>query len=280
MNMKLFPTALTMLILLLTACSPKIADKLAWQSNPVTIDGLAPEYQNFRYYDASSKIFYSFSNDRTNLYICLKTSDNAMQMKIMKAGMEIWIDTTSKAKKQTGILFPLADITKTNFGGAQPQMNNEGQKPDISRIKQNFFLAQTYMQLIGFKKATNGLSRLEDKSGIKVRMNWDSTNTLIYESIVPLKTFYRESLSDSDSNKIFTLTINVNGIEMPGMLKGGHPGGEGPGGEMGGQGGGRMPGGGGRQGGPPHGGSGMETKNAMTGKNVFSKNFRLEVKAN
>jgi hypothetical protein len=104
-KLKLLPAGFIVFCMILTACSPKIADKLAWQSNPVIIDGQALEYQPMREYSNETKMFYALSNDKKNLYVCLKTNDEAMQKKIMRAGMEIWIDTTSRAKKTPVFFF-------------------------------------------------------------------------------------------------------------------------------------------------------------------------------
>jgi hypothetical protein len=266
-----------MACMILTACSPKIADKISWQSKPVIIDGRAIEYQNMRNYINETKMAYSLSNNRKNLYLCLKTSDENMQRKIIRAGMEIWIDTTTKAKKQIGILYPLANIHKTNLGEFQVPMNNERKMPDITKIKQKFALEQTSMELIGFKHNISGLMNIEDKSGIKVKLNWDSTNTMIYEIVVPLKTFYRETISNSDSTKSFILTIDVNGIAMPKMQQGDRPGGgDGPGSD--GPGGGGMQDGGGMQGAPPRGSDSMGNMGTIFEKNTFTKKFRLAVK--
>jgi len=261
--------------MILTACSPKIADKISWQSNPVIIDGKAVEYQHMRNYINETKMVYSLSNNSKNLYLCLKTSDEIMQRKIIRAGMEIWIDTTTKAKKQIGILYPLPNSHKMNLGEMQVPVNNERKMPDITKMKQMFTLEQTSMQLVGFKHNISGLRHLEDNSGIKVKLNWDSTNTMIYEVVVPLKTFYSEPVSNSDSTKSFNLTIEVNGIAMPKMPLGDRPGGgDDPGGGM--QGGGMQ--GGGMQGGPPHGSNSMGNMSTMTEKNTFTKKFRLAVK--
>lgn len=261
--------------MLLTACSPKIADKISWQSIPVNVDGQAIEYQHMRNYINETKMTYSLSNDRKNLYLCLRTSDETMQKKIMRAGMEIWIDTTVREKKITGILFPLANGYKMKPEVTGLPLDGERQRPDFSIMKQKFLLGQTFMQLEGFRHVPNGLSHLENNSGIKVRINWDSTNAMVYEASVPFKTFYRESLTAKDSIKVFSLTININAVTMPHMQQGGGQGREGHGGE------GR--GGEGRGGGEMSGGhhpdeNGMEDRSATPGKITFSKKFRLEIK--
>jgi hypothetical protein len=283
-NLKIFAFRFVLFGLILTACSPKISDKITWQSIPVIIDGQASEYPGKLYYSSKTKMTYSLSNDKANLYLCFKITDEIMQLKIINAGMEIWLDTTSKAKEQFGILFPCASSNKMNMDGTRPSINTEGQKPDVSKMKQDFFLCQTVMQLKGFKYTTKGVRPLEDVSGIKVKINWDSFNIMIYEAVIPFKTFYKESLSAFDSTKTFALTINVNAIQMPNMPRGGGPGGEGmPGGGGGMPEGGGMFGGGGEPGGGgihrnPSDDNGMRNTSVMFEKSTFNKKFRLEIK--
>jgi len=258
--------------MVLTSCSPKLIYKSQWQSAPVIIDGSVSEYQDFRFYNKETKMFYSLYNDNANLYVCLKTNDEAMQMKIMKVGMEIWIDTLEKSKEQNGILFPLAKGNSINMDGMKPQTNHEKQKPDFNTVKNNFFLEQNFMILVGFKNTTKGLTSLEDKSGIKVKINWDSTNSMIYEAIIPFITFYKESLSNIDSTKFFTLTLNINAFSIHEMPQNGGP-------DYGRMSGGiDMPGGGEMPNGPPNEIKGTGNMNTMSEKNTFIEKFKLEVK--
>jgi len=277
---------------ILAACSPKIADKILWQAKPVVIDGKANEYPDMRYYSTETKMFYSLSNDGTNLYLCFRINDESMQMKIMNAGMEVWIDTLVKSKEQIGILFPLADGEKMNMKEISPPMGSERQKPDRYSMKKGFLLKQNLMQMVGFKNIANDMIPIDDHSGINVKIDWDNDNAMIYEAMIPYMAFYKESVSAIDTSKIFTLTININGIQMPETPQGGGqaggrpPQGGGPGGS-GGQGGpgGAPPSGGGNLGGgrqpgnmPRMNNEQMKNKMSMFEKSTFVMHFKLNIK--
>jgi len=45
------------------------------------------------------------------------------------------------------------------------------------------------MELTGFKSPIGGITALVNNYGIKIGMNWDSSDILIYEAIIPFKHF-------------------------------------------------------------------------------------------
>ncbi|MCX6257950.1 MAG: hypothetical protein NTW49_08675 [Bacteroidia bacterium] len=273
---------------ILAACSPKIADKILWQAKPVIIDGKASEYPDMRYYSTETKMFYTLSNDGTNLYLCFRINDESMQMKIMNAGMEVWIDTLAKSKEQIGILFPLADGEKMNMKELRPPVSNERIKPDRSFMEKSFLLKQNLMQMVGFKNIANDLIPIDDQSGINVKIDWDNENSMIYEAMIPFSAFYKESVSAIDTSKIFTLSININSIQMPETPQdGGQAGGRPPqdGGPVGQGGpGGAPPSGGGNLGGgrqlgnmPRMDNEQMKNMTSMFEKSTFIMHFKLAI---
>ncbi|HEY1039882.1 MAG TPA: hypothetical protein VGF30_10780 [Bacteroidia bacterium] len=249
------------------SCSPKTANVISRQKNAVNVDGKAEEYGEFRYYNSEAKMFYNLSNDNENLYLCLKINDENIQQQILMAGMDVWLDTLSKAKEQIGIRYPLPGVRPT-----MPEFKGAGQpreKPDVAKMKQNMLMSQKTMDLRGFKNATNGSNFLQTTDGIKLQLDWDANNCLIYELAIPLKNWYKPTLAKSDTAKIFTLTININAFEMPSGAPGGFNGP--PDGNMGG------PPSGSGMGGPP---SGMRPPmEGLSEKKTVKANFKLHVNA-
>lgn len=256
------------------SCSPRIIEKSLWQTSRVEVDSRTSEYGEMRLYDSDTKMFYSISNDSTNLYLCLATKDESIQQQIMLAGMDVWIDTAKKSKQLIGIKYPL----KASQMPAPPikSNNDPNQKPDFSKLRQNFILSQKVADIKGFKNIPDGLSPLETKTGFKIKMEWDSNGTLIYEMKIPLVNWYRK-ISFADSTKIFTLTVNINAIQMPnrnGSSLGGDPADGGfqrpaPGGKGNGYPGGR----------PPMNNDQMNGMMAMSATYSFRMNFKLNVNA-
>jgi hypothetical protein len=244
---------------LLSSCSDIIYNSL-WQGGPVKADGLPNEWSKpLKHYDSNTKLQYTFSNDRQNMYLCIRATDETTQKKILRGGLEIWIDTTGKNKERTGISYPLPDLTtreetdmeqRNQRGSDQNQENGEGYKR-----KKKFRNEKSEMQLTGFKSPVGGVVPLKNIYDIDVNMNIDSLDILTYEAIIPFKTFYRDSLQLSDSSRVMSFKIVVKGL--PQIKKEGKDAGTSDNHDPtmggGGMGSARQPGGGrgGRGGGPP-----------------------------
>jgi hypothetical protein len=245
-----------LLCLLFSSCSHKIYDSLEWQAAKVTADGKIPEWSNpLRFYDDKSKINYTVANDRQNLYVCMKISDETSQIKILRGGMEFKIDTSGKKVFPITFIFPIANqqMIQRKKNENQPEKNS-GEKPDRSAIKQKLVSQAVDVQLIGFKPPLGGILPLYNtSSGISAGINIDNMGIMYYEAIIPFNTFYKNELSAADTNKVFNYEIKVNAPPAPPMHQGSESGGRGMGG--GGMGGGGMRGGGGMGG--MGGGGGM-----------------------
>ncbi len=264
---------LILLALFFVSCSPKYTEKAMWQSGHVSIDANTSEYGKIRYGNSETKLLYSIYNDSDNLYVCLTTSDNNTQHQIMLGGMEVWIDTVKKSLQHTGIKYPLKVNQPQDFS-IKPNIDS-AQKRDFHNLRQQFLLNQSVMDISGFKNYQNGLYSLETKKGIKVKMGWDSSTTLIYEIQIPLESWYKK-LVFADSAKVFTLTVNINAVPVPNMGNqppDGMPGGGPPGGPPMGQMGGMPPGM------PPMGGGQMGGMMAMSEPHSFKMNFKLNMHA-
>src|ERR1051325_10066706 len=90
----------------LTSCAPKEIYESAWRPTPIKADGIAAEWEiPLRYYDNETRLNYAIANDKENLYICIRVTDKLNQMKIIRAGLQLWMDTTGKKQQQVGVLF-------------------------------------------------------------------------------------------------------------------------------------------------------------------------------
>ncbi|MGZ4059422.1 MAG: hypothetical protein ACXVPU_10350, partial [Bacteroidia bacterium] len=205
-----------------------------------------------KFYDDKSKLQYTVANDRENLYLCIRATNEQTQLKIFRAGMEIWIDTTGKAQEHhVGILFPLPnnEIKKTT---QSPSDVRTSEKPVGNFLKNKYVSSYKMMDLRGFKSPIGGSTPLQNTFGIAVNIDWDSTDVMTYEATIPFKTFYKDVLATSDTTKRLGISIVLHALQMP--AGGGEHGGGG--GVPGGGGGGVPGGGGGMHGGGGHGGGG------------------------
>src|ERR1035437_9320957 len=261
-NKKTIAVCLTLFILVSCTHYVYIA-RSPWQSNTIVVDGKPTEWPTpLKYYDDKSKLQYAVTNDKENLYLCIKATEEQTQIKILRAGLQIWIDTTGKNEHRVGVLFPMANA-KQRFD--QPQTpketnaeENQGErkprkKQDINVLRGNFLKEYKEMQLSGFNPPINGMNPIQSTYGIVVSVNWDTIGIMTYEAVIPFKTFYKDAVSLSDSLKCMGISIVLNALPSP-SGGGGHSGGGG-GGHGGGMGGGGM--GAGGMGGRGMGGGGM-----------------------
>lgn len=176
---------------------------------PIVIDGNVQEWKMpFQFYESKTKLQYTFANDNTHLYICMRVADENAQMKILRAGMAVWVDAAGKKNQSMGIQFPLSD-KRTGL----PPMLQEGERPDVKRMKQEMAIHLSQMNLVGFKNVVNGYSALKNDSSISVAMDWDKDDIMTYEISIPLFAFYNKELIPKDSTKLFSICFVVNGLE-------------------------------------------------------------------
>ena len=73
------------LVVIFASCSAPLYNSV-WQAKSVNADGNAKEWPiPLSYFDGDSKIQYTFSNDKENIYVCMKVADSKSQLKMEKA---------------------------------------------------------------------------------------------------------------------------------------------------------------------------------------------------
>ena len=285
--------SLLTVVIFITSCSRKIVYNNAWQSDDFTVLSKKETSEPLSFYDAKSKLQYQVTNDYKNLYICLKATDQQSQMKIIRAGMTVGLDTLGKKSPQVEVLFPFPIVHAKNSSSETSTDNNKRDwrsKSDTGNQRKHFMSQYNEIHLSGFKPPINGIVPLHNVYGISVSITWDSLNIMYYKAIIPFKTFFKDSLMASDSSRIFDFSVTVNGIEMQsgshggsGGEGGGHGGGMGGGGMGGGgMGGGGMHGGGmgggGHSGGHSMGGGGSDERSSMFETTHFYTRIKLTTK--
>lgn len=212
-----------------------------WQSTPITIDGSNKDWPSpYPEYDDKAMLGYVVSNDKENLYITVETGDPATQLKILREGLTVWIDKTGEKEEVTAINFPLP----THAGGnRQKDMSpptharwnpEEGNNPDKKRlqleerVKAALGNARDY-SLQGFKGCNLQFPIMEkDTCGIVTRIALDEFNELVWEAVIPFKTFYyKAEISKADQGKVISICFETNGAKRPSGQGGGNAGGGG-----------------------------------------------------
>ncbi len=198
----------------------------AYQSTPLTIDGSSSDWKATLDTKKSQDISYGVSNDSENLYLRLHIIDQAIQMKILTAGLTIWIDTTAKSKKELGINCPLQK--------APPKMdkNSMVSMQDKPKWNKNQLLEAEF---IGFEEADQVYFISNNPFGVEISMDQDEFRAMYYELKVPFSSI------NLNTDNIISIGLETGSIDLPGtenMQTGMRPSG-GMGGKSGGMGGGR-----------------------------------------
>jgi hypothetical protein len=242
-------------ICLFVSCTNKLYNSSGWQNQKVIIDGKIKEWSDpLRFYDKETGLSYNISNDRYNLYFVCSISNEILQTKILRSGLEFRIDTLGKKGFGVSFKYPIGNKPVTEPKPDNPQANEAefNKRPDRSAIKLKLLAEATEIKLAGFKPRFGKIISLTvpDKSGISAAINFDARGDMNYEAVIPFSTFYRSELIPADTSAIFNFQIKVNPLANSGNVPGSS------GGMRGGgmRGGGGMPGGGMPGGGMPGGG--------------------------
>ena len=264
---------------LFVSCTHSLYNSSSWQSKAVAVDGQINEWPNpLRFYDQATGINYSISNDHYNLYFCCSISNEFLQTKILRGGLDFAIDTLGKKSFGVGIKYPIGNSSDKNPGTEK----NPGARPDAggrsgarSDFKLKLLAEAREMELIGFKSHIGKIISLSppNNTGISAAINFDERGIMNYEAVIPFSTFYKKELTPSDSNTIFNYQIKINPDTKSSNGNNGISGSGGGGGggmHRGGMRGGGMGGGGGMRGGGMRGG-GMNDNRGNSG-NDYRRN--------
>jgi hypothetical protein len=208
-------------VLLISSCSHKVVYTNRWQSDDFTGLSNAETGQSLRFYDPKSKLQYEVTNDYKNLYICIKAPDEQLQNRITKAGMKVGIDTLGKKKPQVLILYPFPATRKQDGSANQSQGYHSRHRQDTSTHRSQSSSRFGEVHLSGFDPSINGILPPDNDFGISVNIMWDTMNIMYYKAIIPFKTFYKDSLTASDSSNVFGFFVTVNEVAQQPVSNGG-----------------------------------------------------------
>jgi hypothetical protein len=243
--MKIFlsTTLLLAALAFFAGCSSKTYPVTNYQQAPVTADGNLSEWNRpLKFISSGGQMQYNITNDDSNLYVSLETHDEATVTKILRAGIDVYVDAEGGESKKVMLAFPLPnndvhpEKRSTNDAAAAANAKAE--------MRQELLIQANLFTVAGFKNMENRSYDINDQSRIRVGLKQEPENGLGYEAAIPFKYIFA---NPSDKNK---KNISV-GIVINAMKEGQRPGGGNSTGR------GQMPGGGGRGMGGGGGGRGM-----------------------
>jgi hypothetical protein len=213
----------------------------------ITVDGDIKEWgDSLRYYNAEKQLNYALANDQDNLYMAIRINDRSEQIRVLRSGLTMSIDTRGKKKESFSITFPVGDLRSNDL----PEQADDLQgKTDITQEDRDELMRARLTKLreirvSGFKDIEGETITTSNTYGIKTAIDYDKDGNLVYEAAIPLKFFHVDDLVKNE----WAFDFKINGIvrhnpnanaEQDGQPHGGRGGGGMGGGGRGGHGGGR-----------------------------------------
>lgn len=236
-----------------------IQNKLLPPPADIKIDGDIKEWgDSLKYYNQEKQINYDLANDKDNLYMATRINDRSEQIRVLRAGLTLSIDTRGKKKESFSITFPIGDQSLSGLSQqvTDLQGTNDVTQEDRDNLKEAQLTKLREIRVSGFKDIEGETITTSNTYGIKTAIDYDKDGNLVYEAAIPLKFFHVDDLAKNE----WAFNFKINGIARPGQNKNGteQEGDQGRGGRGGGMGGAGGMGGGGRggRGGGGRGGGG------------------------
>jgi hypothetical protein len=158
-----------------------------------------------RFYDPNTRLQYSIFNDSVNIYCYIKATEKLAQLKIIRTGILLKIDTLGKKKYQKTILYPLIP-KKTNK--ALPILKETDWDLFISR----FTYDHSYMKTTGFTTSTIEDEPIINNNGISVSITWDRYAVLLYKAIIPISQIVSLNTNLKDSTRLIGFSFYLKNL--------------------------------------------------------------------
>lgn len=189
------------------------------------VDGNLKEWSDSSFKkDAATNISYAIANTDTHLFVALKCTDQRIQLKLMRLGMQMYIDVKGKHREGMGVGFPVKNENipvapqqvGQGFGGRNQDAQQDGQsrtKPDFKAMKQMFAMNLFTLNLFGFDGVEDKKQGLSQQGSINIAFSWDDNEVMYIEYSVPLS--YINNNVAALKGKSLAIGWKINGMEMP-----------------------------------------------------------------
>jgi hypothetical protein len=148
MNVFLTATLLLIAPAFFAGCSSKTYPVTNYQQTPVTADGNLAEWNRpLKFISNGGQMQYNITNDDSNLYVSLETHDEATVTKILRAGIDVYIDAEAGESKKVMLAFPLPNNDvhpeKRSANDAAAAANAKAEMRQELLIQANLFTGRT-----------------------------------------------------------------------------------------------------------------------------------------
>src|SRR5580692_8747397 len=99
---------LVAIVFCFAACSPKLAPPAHYQTTPVVADGIADDWTlPLRFANTTYTLQYNITNDNKNIYICVLSRDEQTMIRMLRAGITVYIDPRGQTSRDISLHYPL-----------------------------------------------------------------------------------------------------------------------------------------------------------------------------
>jgi hypothetical protein len=137
----------------------------------------ASDYQLIR----KEKLYVFLSNDNDNIYINLKVEDQAVQERILKEGLTIWINMDNREIKQLGIRFPIGSQNQASHRKGESHESNPAGGNSVSLLS----MANS-IEIIGFTWEQERHFPSENADNFSGSVKFGEKGILYYKMLMPL----------------------------------------------------------------------------------------------
>ena len=179
--LKVYPclavTISSFLALMLLGCSSSLELSSGWTNQELAITGDGSRWKDATRDIVGPDVSVGVKNDKSNLYVCLITSNRATQLQILALGCTAWFDTEGKNNKTFGIQFPVSGLLQ---GRRFPTRENP---EELQRL---INAAQRQLLIRGPGDGEQHRMSVQDARGVEARLGY-ADGTLTCELKVPLQ---------------------------------------------------------------------------------------------
>lgn len=214
---KLIPRAI-----LLTACLYATKTEAAGIADTTAavhvIDGNSNEWKPDKFEtDKESQLSYAADHDARYLYVVLKVPDQRMQLKIMRQGMNMYLDKKGKKREGMGIGFPIRQnqpVTNFSRGGRNGGVPGEqpASQPDPKAMREMLASTMVLLRTFGFDDQEDNLQPIAQPDKVNISFDWDASEAMVIEYLVPMSFLGK---TNDLNGKPLGIGWKINGMQSP-----------------------------------------------------------------
>lgn len=177
----------------------------------LVIDGKANDWKGVPFtLDPGTTLRYAFTNDSTNLYVCLTSVSPGVEDKIFRMGLKIFFDTTGGRQEALGIQFPMP--VDENALQAIAAAGGSNPKTAMDKYRQFIRLQENQYETFGWPGGGNGLNALGSQDFVNIGFTLDAEDIMIYELKIPLKNLYGDPVPATAFTRSLGVGLYIDGV--------------------------------------------------------------------